>query len=412
MAKSHLPWSLVVPAIALGVGAAAGIALGPHLNFNAAAPTRASDSTPLPADKDRPVSALARLEPEGGVVPVYGPPGDRIKKLHVRTGQMLKAQEPIAELASYADREKEVSVARIQLEEARQLTDASQKAAEAKIASAQLEVAQLTTDEKRDLAAFDEQIPALVKVHQVALRQQDRLKDLSAKQVRVSQEDMEQVELAVIKADAEVKAAKTKREKAQDSYKNGRELALKKIAAATAEMNEALAKSPLRSSAEKLALAEQVREMSILKAPIAGTVLKVGVHDGEPTSAQQPILYLADTSKMVAVAEVYEKDIKQLWAGLAKNQVFSATISSDVLPSDIKLTGTVSSKDQVALMISRNAVFAMSPREDNDRRVVEVVVKLDRATAAAAAKYIGLQVNVQLTALSAPATAPIPDPPK
>jgi HlyD family secretion protein len=45
-------------------------------------------------------------------------------------------------------------------------------------------------------------------------------------------------------------------------------------------------------------------------------------------------------------------------------------------------------------MIARNQVFAMGPREDTDRRVVEVVVHLDPAGAAEAARFVGLQVNV------------------
>ena len=55
------------------------------------------------------------------------------------------------------------------------------------------------------------------------------------------------------------------------------------------------------------------------------------------------------------------------------------------------------SADQVNRMISRNAVFALSPREDTDRRVIEVTVDLDPVAAEVAAKYIGLQVNIELS---------------
>ena len=39
-----------------------------------------ADAPAGPAARDK-VTALGRLQPEGGVVPVYGPPGDRIAKL-------------------------------------------------------------------------------------------------------------------------------------------------------------------------------------------------------------------------------------------------------------------------------------------------------------------------------------------
>ena len=48
-------------------------------------------------------------------------------------------------------------------------------------------------------------------------------------------------------------------------------------------------------------------------------------------------------------------------------------------------------------MISRNAIFALGPREDVDRRVIEVTIDLDPAAAEVAANYIGLQVNIELT---------------
>src|SRR6185437_3945555 len=46
------------------------------------------------------VSALGRLQPAGGVIPVYGPPGDRIKEMKpLSPGMHLKSGEPIATLA-------------------------------------------------------------------------------------------------------------------------------------------------------------------------------------------------------------------------------------------------------------------------------------------------------------------------
>ena len=47
-------------------------------------------------------------------------------------------------------------------------------------------------------------------------------------------------------------------------------------------------------------------------------------------------------------------------------------------------------------MIARNQVYAMGPREDADRRAVEVVVHLDAASAEAAGRFVGLQVTVTL----------------
>ena len=47
-------------------------------------------------------------------------------------------------------------------------------------------------------------------------------------------------------------------------------------------------------------------------------------------------------------------------------------------------------------MIAKNQVFAMGPREDADRRVVQVAVHLDPAGASDAGRFVGLQVTVTL----------------
>ena len=60
------------------------------------------------------------------------------------------------------------------------------------------------------------------------------------------------------------------------------------------------------------------------------------------------------------------------------------------------LTGRVYSTDQITRMIARNAIFALNPREDTDRRVIEVTVELDAASTEVATHFIGLQVNVEL----------------
>jgi HlyD family secretion protein len=47
-------------------------------------------------------------------------------------------------------------------------------------------------------------------------------------------------------------------------------------------------------------------------------------------------------------------------------------------------------------MIARNQVYAMGPREDADRRVVEVAVNLSEGDAHDAGSFVGLQVTVTL----------------
>lgn len=62
------------------------------------------------------------------------------------------------------------------------------------------------------------------------------------------------------------------------------------------------------------------------------------------------------------------------------------------MPSE--LTGEVAS---IGTVIARNAVFDVDPTADTDRRVFEVLVKIDKsADAAVAAQFLNLQVQVFL----------------
>ncbi len=256
---------------------------------------------------------------------------------------MLKAGDPIAELASRKDRLLEVQVAETQLTEAKTARDASERAGKQKIRAAEAELNQAKANKVSDLAAIDAKLAYLKVQTDAAAKQVSRLKGLRDKGVTVADEDIEKAELLKAQADAEQTATKATRDKTQTTYEETEKSAQAKIDAAKAELEEALARAPIKSSTEKVELAKQMSELTIIKAPVAGTVLKVTGREGQPTGVE-PILHRS------------EADITR--------------------------------------MIARNQVFAMGPREDADRRVVEVVVHLDAASTADAARFVGLQVTV------------------
>jgi HlyD family secretion protein len=380
---------------ALAVGAVAGYLVRPRVE--GAFRSTPGSTTENRAEPSRPVSALARLQPKDGVIPVYGPPGDRIVELSVRdVGKRLHRGDAIATLLSHEVRQTEVAVAELQLGEARETLAKLTAAGKAKIAAARLEAEQATADEEKDKEALNLQIAVLGEQYEFATSQFTALKQIAAKGGTVSDEEMRRVRLAVSKAKSEADGTKIKLDKIVAGYARARVLANAKVAAAEAEVAELTARVPLTSATKKVELAKQVRDLAVVTSPVDGTVVRINSHAGDPTGAQQPLLHLADTSKMVAVAEVYEADAPRLWDGLTRGRTFVAKLSSPALPGGIPLTGTVRSADQVNRMISRNAIFALGPREDTDRRVIDVTIDLDPAAAEVAGNYIGLQVNIEL----------------
>ena len=139
---------------------------------------------------------------------------------------------------------------------------------------------------------------------------------------------------------------------------------------------------PLGSLKRQRDVAARRLDQTFLKAPSKGKVLKILARPGELVAAPQPVLQMADLSRMAVLAEVYETDIHKVYEG----QV--ALITSKV-ENVRKMTGKVAA---VGSMIGKNRVFDADPLTDVDRRVIEVKIMLDEPGPAAG--LINLQVNV------------------
>ncbi|WP_373539403.1 HlyD family efflux transporter periplasmic adaptor subunit [Chamaesiphon sp.] len=104
-----------------------------------------------------------------------------------------------------------------------------------------------------------------------------------------------------------------------------------------------------------------------VRAPIAGEILKVHARAGEAPGTNG-IVEMGQTSQMVAVAEVYESDVRKLRVGQ------TATIKSESGAFNQNLRGTVS---YIGLQIGKQDVLNTDPAADSDSRVVEVKIAID-----------------------------------
>jgi len=386
--RSRIVWTPAVLALLAGgaLGAAAIYFGRPWLPGGERPPTAAA-ARPLPA-KTR-VSALGRLEPSGGVIAVYGPPGDRIDKLLVKQGDLVSTDTVLAELASRKDRDLERALIATQLSEARDQRAAIERAGQAKVAAIDAEILQIKSGREADLKAQDARITVLELQSRRAQDNWARLKSLQ--KTTVAAQVLEQSELAVRQAEAELTGAKALRSKTATAYEQNEAVAQAKRRAALAEMEEAIQRVPVGSLEDNLKLAERRLDLTRIKAPIAGRVLRIIAHEGDATGTQ-PILQLADTEALVVVAEVYETDIQQLDVWLNESPVY-ASITSRAIPGP-PLTGELK-RDHIARMIAKNQLFSLNPREDVDRRVVEVRVPLQAEGVERASSLIGLEVQVE-----------------
>jgi HlyD family secretion protein len=132
----------------------------------------------------------------------------------------------------------------------------------------------------------------------------------------------------------------------------------------------------------ELARAQAELDLSVVKAPIDGEVLKIHAHTGERVGPMG-IAELGRTQEMFAVAEVYETDIR--FVQLEQK----AVIKSPALAKP--LTGTV---ERIGRKVGKMDVLSADPAAKTDARVVEVQIRLDDA--ASAAGLTNLQVEVEL----------------
>src|SRR6516225_4161883 len=176
--------------------------------------------TAQPPDSDaRSLSALGQIQPEGGVIAIYGPPGDRILKFAepLHPGQTVKAGAPLVILESRKARQKELALAETQLNQARQQQQAIRKAADTKLEELETETRELDNRKKEELAVQDARIKVLRAQAEESRTQLGRLEGLSGQ--RVSPTQMEQARLAVDVARGQLEAAEAARTQIENTYR-------------------------------------------------------------------------------------------------------------------------------------------------------------------------------------------------
>lgn len=145
---------------------------------------------------------------------------------------------------------------------------------------------------------------------------------------------------------------------------------------------------PIASLRAQQELAEAQFQRTEIVAPCNGTVLKIYVRNGETVGAR-PILQIADLSRMVVVAEVYENEVKNLHEGQA------VVVASKAFQPPFDAEGLKGKVTRIGKMIASPALKAVDPFAPADRHVAEVRVELDPDSSRQAATLSNLQVDVR-----------------
>lgn len=340
-----------------------------------------------PAVADR-VTALGRIEPEGGVIAVAGPTGGRVATLEAREGQDVRKGDVLATLEGRAGLLAERAHIQAQLREADARIDAEDRYRAAIEAEEAVERRRVVELEALELAAQDAKLGLLRENLKTSTRGLARLEGLRSS-AAVSPQELDQARLLVRRDQEELHAGEAllaKLRKAHEINLKALDAQATKAAAASARLRGAI---PRESLAKGIDLVDAKLAEAEVRAPNDGRILKVIARPGEATGAR-PILQLGDTRAMAVVAEVYETDRGRVRPGLR------AEVTSPALPEGHSpLRGTV---ERIGWTVAKNDVLGLDPSADAYARVVEVRIRLDPEDSKAVEHLTNLQVEVRIDA--------------
>lgn len=277
------------------------------------------------------VSALGRLEPDGGIFHVAAPStpqsisGAVIAELYVNEGDNVQAGDLLAVTDVKPLYEASLAKARAEWELAR-------RAAEAAVSRA---------DEACVLAE--------VAASEAARRTSLLERDLS------SREETEQAQ-----GDATARQA----------------------SCTAARANARVAESTIAVAEAAVAVHEAELQRAFIRAPFSGRVLDIIAHEGEFVGVDG-VLEMGRVDRMYAIAEVYETDIRRVRPGQR------ATVSSDALAQP--LSGTV---EFIHHKVAKQDEMGTDPAARKDARIIEVEILLDDPAAAAALTHLQVEVLI------------------
>jgi HlyD family secretion protein len=243
---------------------------------------------------------------------------------------------------------------------------AAERQAEAELQRSEAGLARVKAGAKAgDVTAAEARVARQRAAEANARREWERVLKLSTQKVVAASElDVRRMDLAV--AEAERRAAEQELASVAE---------VRPVDVAVAEAQVAQARAALERARAEVTLAE-------LRAPIAGTVLKIYAWPGE-TVDNQGVLDLGDLDEMHVVAEVYETDVTRVQVGQPAEVILPG--------SGERLHGVVVA---AGWQVRKRDLLNTDPVDEIDARVVEVRVRVDAEGAPRLARLSHMRVQV------------------
>lgn len=361
----------------------AGVVLGAvalHWYTGGTAPPESTGAAESVPELDK-VTALGRIEPKDGVLSLGVPTPDRVRRLKVAEGDKVQKGALLAVLDGQVMRELERDLAVLERDQARKRLEAVSTSGAAQVHVEEIRRQQIEKLEPLEIDAQESKIKFLEARR--ANAQKDYERYLAAGDT-IAEQDKEKQRLLLDQIETELAEARSQQRKLRETRQLDRKMANAQLEAAQAERDRSRSAISLEVLDKQINQAEERLKETELRAPTTGIILRLLVHEGELVHGQ-PIVQMANTEKMIVVAEVYETDIERVHVGQ------KATMTSHIFKEKDALTGRVVWK---GMSVGKGREIDLDPRAAVDRRVVDVKIELDQSKPAAT--LIGHQVHVRI----------------
>lgn len=332
--------------------------------------TTSNPSSPPPVATPTPtwraISALGRIEPEGEVirvVPSSALGSARVSQLLVKEGDRVQQGQVLARLDIYDRALAELLAAQSQVEEQQRRVEQIKAGAKQGDILAQ----------ERAIRANEANLQRLRSEYNITKVEFERYERLF-KEGAVSASTFDSFRLRAVSLQQQIAQAEQLVQQARAQLSSIAEVRPTDVR---------LAESQLQTAIINVRRAEVNLELSQVRAPSSGQVLKIHSKAGENVNPTEGLLELGNTQQMMVVAEIYETDIGEVQVGQR------AEIISPVFAQP--LTGRVA---QIGLRVAKKDILGTDPAARTDARVVEARIKLNESEKAA--KLTNLQVQVRI----------------
>ena len=361
---------IALPILALGGFALTGVAVA---RFNTPPKTGPEPVSPPPIPFPDRVAGVGIVEPSSETIQVAAQVGGVVARIHVKEGDRVEAGATLVEL-DMRDALARIEIARAQVSSARTAVEgAKARAGTAKARVAQLRAKPRAEDMAEATALADARRAALAE----AQGRLDRLLRVTDRGTAANEQPA--LEFAVAFAKAQVLEAEARLARVEaGTYPEDLAVAVADVDAALVDVRAA--EDAVRITQEQLAQAEVARDLLVVRAPIAGTVLRLDARVGEYRASGPggsgggtggTLLRLGDLSTMHVRTDIDELDS---WRFDASGKAVATVRGGSRLQIPLRFVRIVPDVQPKRTLTGENG-------ERIDTRVVQVIYALENPPA-------------------------------